>query len=96
MIKLTQHTLDRIEELLDRTGYKIRNERGNFKSGSCIIESSNIIVLNKFSPVESKVSFLIDAIKSLEINDALLDEKQLNFLNEIRGIPTSNQQQASA
>ena len=42
MIKLTQHSLDKIEELLTIAGYKVRNEKGNFKSGSCVIESSKM------------------------------------------------------
>ena len=75
MIKLTQHSLDKLEELLVMAGYKVRNEKGNFKSGSCLIEDSNIIVLNKFAPVEAKVVYLIEAIHELNIDESLLDEK---------------------
>lgn len=84
MIKLTQHSLDKLEEMLIMAGYKVRNERGNFKSGACQIESSNIIVLNKFAPVESKVSYLIEAIRSLNIDENLLDEKNRKLLNEVK------------
>lgn len=84
MVKLTQHTLDKLEELLTLAGYKVRNEKGNFKSGSCVIESSKIIVLNKFAPVEAKVSYLIEAIQSLTLDESLMDEKYLRFLQEVR------------
>jgi hypothetical protein len=84
MIKLTQHSLDKLEELLIMSGYKVRNERGNFKSGSCQLESSNIIVLNKFAPVESKVSYLIEAIRNLNIDENILDEKNRKLLNEVK------------
>lgn len=83
-MKLTQHTLDKIEDLLTLAGYKIRNEKGNFKSGSCLIENSNVIVLNKFAPVEAKVTYLIEAIKGLALDESLLDEKNLKLLHEIR------------
>jgi hypothetical protein len=84
MIKLTQHTLDKIEELLTLAGYKVRNEKGNFKSGSCVIESSKIIVLNKFAPVEAKVGYLVEAVQKLELDESLFDEKNLKLLQEIR------------
>lgn len=83
-MKLTQHTLDKIEDLLTMAGYKVRNEKGNFKSGSCLIDTSKIIVLNKFAPVESKVSYLIEAIQGLTLDESLLDEKNLKLLQEIR------------
>ncbi len=83
MIKLTQHTLDKIEDMLTMAGYRVRNEKGNFKSGSCIIEASNIIVLNKFAAVESKVSYLIEAIRSLSLDENLLDDKNKKLLQEI-------------
>ena len=64
-------------------GYKVRNEKGNFKSGTCQIETSKIIVL-KFAPVEAKVSYLIEAIQGLNLDETLLDEKNLKLLQEIR------------
>jgi len=84
MIKLTQHSLDKLEDLLVMSGYTVRNERGNFKSGSCQIESSNVIVLNKFAPVEAKVSYLIEAIQKLNLDENLLDEKNKKLLEQIK------------
>jgi hypothetical protein len=84
MIKLTQHSLDKLEELLVNAGYQVRNEKGNFKSGSCLIESSNVIVLNKFAPVEAKVSYLLEAVKELNIDEMQLEEKNRKFLQQIR------------
>ena len=84
MIKLTQSTLDKLEELVTLAGYTLRQEKGNFKSGSCVIVTGKLIMLNKFSPIEARVTFLIDALKQLPIDESLLDDKRLNFLNEIR------------
>src|SRR5258708_4943170 len=83
MIKLTQHSLDKLEDLLVQAGYTVRNEKGNFKSGSCLIESSNVIVLNKFAPVEAKVTYLIEAIRKLALDETLLDDKHKKFLQEV-------------
>lgn len=84
MIKPTQHTLDKLEELFMQAGYNIRNEKGNFKSGSCLIEASKIIVLNKFSPVETKVSFLIESLPKIQIDESLLDDKNRKFFLELK------------
>ena len=84
MIKLTQHSLDKLEELLVMAGYTVRNERGNFKSGSCLLETSNVIVLNKFAVIEAKVLYLIEAIQSLQLDETLLDEKNIKFLQQVR------------
>jgi hypothetical protein len=84
MIKLTQTSLDKLEELLTMAGYIVRNEKGNFKSGSCMIESSNIIVLNKFAPVEAKVAYLVETIHEMNIDESLLDEKNRKFLQQVK------------
>ena len=84
MIKLNQHSLDKLEELLVNAGYTIRNEKGNFKSGTCLLESSNVIVLNKFAPVEAKVTYLLEIIRDLNLDENLLEEKNRKFLQQIR------------
>ena len=84
MIKLTQHSLDKLEELLVMSGYTVRNEKGNFKSGSCLIQLNNIIVLNKFAPVEAKVAYLIDAVHQINFDENLLDEKNRKFLQQVK------------
>jgi hypothetical protein len=48
------------------------------------MESSKIIVLNKFSPVEAKVSFLIESLQKMNIDETLLDEKNRRFLQELK------------
>jgi len=82
MIKLTQTSLDKLTELFTLAGYTIRHEKGNFKSGSCMIEAGKLIVLNKFSPVETRVTFLIDALKKIQPDPSLLDDRRKAFLKE--------------
>ena len=84
MIKLNQSTFEKLEELLVLGGYKVRTEKGNFKSGSCIIQQSKLIVVNKFSPVETKVTFLMDAIRQLELDQSMFDERFTKLLTYVR------------
>jgi hypothetical protein len=66
-MKFTQATLDKIERVLDEVGYIVRYERGNFQSGYCILEQKKVVVLNKFLPLEGRISTLIDIIPQLKI-----------------------------
>ena len=84
MIKLTQHYLNKLQDLLEQAGYTVRNEKGNFKSGSCVVEASKLIVLNKFSTVETKVSFLIEALQTLPMDESLLDEDAKKLYQVLR------------
>jgi hypothetical protein len=84
MIKLTQHYLDKLQDLLEQAGYTVRNEKGNFKSGSCVVEASKTVVLNKFSPVETKVAFLIEVLQTLQIDESLLDDDAKKLYKESR------------
>ena len=78
-ISITNHTLEKLEQLLKDLGYSLRYEKGNFKTGSCLIENSKIVVVNKFSNLESKIGALIELIKTLEFEEAILNEKQKTF-----------------
>ena len=67
MMKFNQHTLDKIERILDEAEYIVRYERGNFQSGYCILEQRKVVVLNKFLQLEGRISTLIDIIPQLKI-----------------------------
>ena len=76
-MKYTQHNLDKIERIIEESGYIIRYERGNFQSGYCILQAKKVIVLNKFFQTEGRINTLIDLLPQLEINfDALTLESQ--------------------
>jgi hypothetical protein len=76
-MKYTQHTLDKIEKIIEDSGYIIRYERGTFQSGYCILQAKKVVVLNKFFQTEGRINTLIDLLPQLEINfDALTHESQ--------------------
>ncbi|MHB1178938.1 MAG: hypothetical protein ACYCZO_11470 [Daejeonella sp.] len=79
-LSYTQHTLDKLESLLKTLGFKLRYEKGNFKTGACVLEQSRVIIVNKFSNVESKIIALADLLQNTETDDGLLEEKQKAFL----------------
>lgn len=84
MLTLTTHTLEKLELLLKSAAYKVRYEKGNFKTGACMLLSSKVVVVNKFSNLESKIHALIELIRELEIDLNLLDDKQTALLQQIK------------
>lgn len=82
-LTFTAHTLEKLENLLKTAGFRIRYEKGNFKTGACLLQNSRIVVVNKFSNLESKIHSIVELLLELEIDHKLLDEKQIVFLHQI-------------
>jgi hypothetical protein len=79
-MKFTQHTLDKIEKIIEDSGYIIRYERGTFQSGYCILQEKRVVVLNKFLQTEGRINTLIDLMPQLDIHfDSLTHESQKMF-----------------
>jgi hypothetical protein len=79
-MKYTQHTLDKLEELLSEIQYLVRYERGTFQSGYCILEEKKVVVLNKFLQLEGRINTLMDIIPKLVQNpDTLSPENRKTF-----------------
>jgi len=84
MLTITNHTLEKLETLLRTTGYRVRYEKGNFKTGACLLQNSKIVVINKFSGLESKILAISELVRTLDMDFNLLDEKQAAFLNQLK------------
>ncbi|MBS4063452.1 MAG: hypothetical protein KGZ74_02785 [Chitinophagaceae bacterium] len=76
-MKLNQTTLDKLEAILEESGYIVRYERGTFQSGYCILEQKKVVVLNKFLQMEGRINTMLDLIPQLKVEfDALTVESQ--------------------
>lgn len=84
-MKYTQTTLDKIEKVIEETGYIVRYERGTFQSGFCILEDRKVVVLNKFLPLEGRINTLIDLIPQLKINPETLTPESRKVFDDIMG-----------
>jgi len=83
-LTFTAHTLDKLEQLFKTLGYKVRYEKGNFKTNACVIDKSRVIVVNKFANLESKIQSLVELVQQLEDSDQALDEKQKQFYYSLK------------
>ena len=82
-MKYTQHTLDKLEELLGELEYVVRYERGTFQSGYCILEQKKVVVLNKFLQLEGRINTLADIIPKLVVNPEILSPESRKTLDMI-------------
>ena len=79
-MKLTQTTLNKLEDILGESEFVVRYERGNFQSGWCLLESKRIVVLNKFLNLEARINTLLELIPQLAIQfDKLTHDSQKLF-----------------
>jgi hypothetical protein len=79
-MKLTQTTLNKLEDILGESEFVVRYERGNFQSGWCLLESKRIVVLNKFLNLEARINTLLELIPQLDIEfDKLTHDSQKLF-----------------
>jgi len=83
-MKYTQSSLDKLERVLDETGYIVRYERGNFQSGYCILEARKVVVLNKFLQMEGRINTLMDIIPQLNIDVDTLTTEARKTYEEVR------------
>lgn len=83
-MKISQTTLDKIEEIFKAQQYKVRYEKGNFKPGSCLILEAKVVVVNKFATLDVKIAALSEILQQIDIDESLLNENQLKFLQSIR------------
>lgn len=84
MLPVTNHTLEKLELLLKTTGYRVRYEKGNFKTGACLLQNSKVVVVNKFSGLESKILAISELARELDLDYRLLDEKQVAFHQQLK------------
>ena len=56
--KKTRYQLQKLVDRLKEFDYTVRFEKGNFKTGYCILEDRKVIVVNKFHDVDARIDNL--------------------------------------
>ena len=85
-LKITKKFQLKLENILESQEYKIRFEKGNFKSGYCIIKDKKVAIINKYFSLEGKINALIEIIKSIEISKKLCTKNDIIILKKINTI----------
>ena len=82
-MKYTQSTVDKLEKVLEESGYVLRYERGTFQSGYCILEQKKVVVLNKYLQLEGRINTLIDLIPQLQLTAEQLSPESRKIYDDV-------------
>lgn len=58
MAKASRYRLQKLIDRFKEFEYTVRFEKGNFKSGYCVLETKKVVVVNKFLDLESRIDNL--------------------------------------
>ncbi len=83
MIKYTNQFLTKLEDLIAESDYVMRYEKGNFKSGYCLLKDQKIMIINKFFTTEGKINTLLDILRNIELDTTKFTEKSLKLYQEL-------------
>ena len=83
MIKYTNQFLLKLEEMIAESDYILRYEKGNFKSGYCLLKEQKIMIVNKFFATEGKINALLDILKGITLDTTRFTEKSLKLYQEL-------------
>ncbi len=84
LIKYTKSFLNKLEDVFSESDYMLRYEKGNFKSGYCVLRDQNIVIVNKFFDLTGKVNCLIDILKNIELDSKSFSDKNRTFYLELQ------------
>lgn len=91
MSKYTKATLEKLEAIFEQLDYKVRYEKGNFRSGYCIVEDRKVVVVNKFFDLEGRVQTLLDILLNMDLDLSVIAESSQSFLNRLLAKSTASQ-----
>lgn len=83
MIKYTHQFLLKLEDLIAESDYTLRYEKGNFKSGFCVLKDQKIIIVNKFYPTEGKINALLDILRTVTLDSSRFSEKSQKLFEDL-------------
>jgi hypothetical protein len=69
----SRYNLQKLVDKLKEYEYVVRFEKGNFKSGYCILADKKVVIINKFHDIDSRVEnlrLILSEIRSEVLIDA--------------------------
>lgn len=85
-LKFTKQFQKKLENIFPDIGYKLRYEKGNFKSGYCILKDQKVVIINKYFTNEGKINTMIEILNSIDYNKNKIQEDNSEILNKIKDL----------
>lgn len=82
-MKSTPQFLTKLEDIFAESDFILRYEKGNFKSGYCILNDQKVVVVNKFYTLEGKINCIVEILRTLKLDISGFKEKTKELYFEI-------------
>ncbi len=79
-----EDVLKALETLAGDLGIEIRNEKGDFKSGSCLFYDQNLIILKKDDQPNQKIEIIAEMLLQFDIKEDSIKPEILQYINQIK------------
>lgn len=73
-----------LEQLVEKSGYSIRKERGTFNGSHCIMEGDQLVVINTKKPPEKQIGILFRVLQKTGVEDVYIKPAVRRELDELR------------
>ena len=83
-VKYTKNFLNKLEDIFSESPYVLRYEKGNFKSGYCILKDTQIVIVNKYYTLEGKINCILEILSVLDIDPIQLSQKNAELLGKLK------------
>lgn len=94
MTKKRQH-LNRLEEIFEALGFHVRYEKGNFRSGACVVNGDKTVLVNQHFTIDTKIESLKNILRSRNFSFEKLDQEQKEFLRKTLKVSEESFEEAS-
>lgn len=74
-LRYNKSLLARLEDIFAESDYILRYEKGSFHSGYCLLNDTKIAIVNKYYPLEGKITCLIEILRKVDIEPSKLSSK---------------------
>ncbi|PKV63037.1 hypothetical protein [Pontibacter ramchanderi] len=89
-LKYTRPFLNKLEDIFAESDFVLRYEKGNFKAGYCVLKDMKVAVVNKYFSLEGKINCLYDILRTINVDESLLTEKNRQLYQDIRDQKRTN------
>jgi len=72
-----------MEDIIAESDYVLRYEKGNFKSGYCVLKDQKIMIVNKFYTTEGKINALLEILRTVTLDTSKFSEKSQKLYEEL-------------
>ncbi len=77
-----QDILSELEETAKKLGYRVRYEKGTFIGGRCRVHQDKILVVNKFLPIDGKITTIARILGEIGTEDIFLTPEVRKVIEE--------------